>query len=119
LTEYRGSEGTRPYAGAAWYYAEDRQRVNPEFMACLAGHLGWTRSSRVLDLGAGPGQLALLAAPLVAEVVALEPEGDMVAEGVVRARAARVGNVRFVTGGSDDLARLAPSLGRFRTTLMG
>jgi SAM-dependent methyltransferase len=73
----------------------------------------------VLDLGAGPGQLALRAAPLVAEVVAVEPEPDMVAEGQRRARALGADNVTFVTASSDDLPALHASLGRFRTTLMG
>src|SRR5262249_11734855 len=85
----------------------------------LAARLGWTRVERVLDLGAGPGQLALLAAPLVAEVVAIEPEPDMLAEGQRRAHALHANNVTFVAAHSDDLGALSGSLGRFRTALMG
>jgi len=85
----------------------------------LATRLGWTRSERVLDLGAGPGQLALLAAPLVAEVVAIEPEPDMLAEGQRRARALGASNVRFIAAHSDDLGALRASLGPLRTALMG
>ena len=119
MTAYRGAEGTRPYAGVGWYYAEYRQRISAEFIALLAERLGWTRADRVLDLGAGPGQLSLLAAPFVAEVVAVEPEPDMVVEGERRACALGADNVTFVTAGSDDLSTLRSSLGRFRTTLMG
>jgi SAM-dependent methyltransferase len=119
MTAYQGTEGTRPYAGAGWYYAEYRQRISTEFIALLAGRLGWTRADRVLDLGAGPGQLALLVAPFVAEVVAVEPEPDMAAEGERRAGALGAGNVTFVAAGSGDLGALRSSLGRFRTTLMG
>ena len=119
MAEYRGTEGTRPYAGAGWYYAEYRQRVSTEFITLLAEHLGWTGTDRILDLGAGPGQLSLLVAPLVAEVVAVEPEPDMLAEGERRARAHGINNVRFVRASSDDLPALRPSLGQFRTTLMG
>ena len=32
-------------------------------MVLLAEHLGWMRDDRILDLGAGPGQLSLLVAP--------------------------------------------------------
>src|SRR4029450_5877304 len=119
MDAYRGTEGTRPYAGAGWYYAEYRQRVSTEFMMLLAAHLGWTRAERVLDLGAGPGQLTLLAAPLVAEVVAIEPEPDMLAEGQRRARALDANNVTFIAATSDDLGALRASQGLFRTALMG
>jgi FkbM family methyltransferase len=119
VTAYRGTHGHRPYAGAGWYYAEYRDRVSAEFMARLARHLGWSPAERVLDLGAGPGQLSILAAPLVAEVVAIEPEPDMLAEGERRARAAGAGNVRFAAASAEDLPRLRAWLGVFRTALMG
>jgi SAM-dependent methyltransferase len=88
-------------------------------MAMLAGRLGWTWDHRVLDLGAGPGQLSFLVAPLVGEVVAVEPEPDMIAEGERRARAGSIDNVTFVAASSADLARLRQSLGSFRAVLMG
>jgi FkbM family methyltransferase len=119
MDAYRGTEGTRPYAGVGWYYAEYRQRVSTEFIMLLAAHLGWTRADRVLDLGAGPGQLTLLAAPLVAEVVAIEPEPDMLAEGQRRAHALGANNVTFIAANSDDLGELRAWQGRFRTALMG
>jgi SAM-dependent methyltransferase len=105
--------GERPYAGAAWFYAEYRYRPSAAFAAGLAGHLGWSRSDRVLDIGAGPAHLTLLLAPLVGEVVAMDPEPDMLDEGRRRAAAAGIDNVGFVEGGSDDLTRLAATLGSF------
>jgi SAM-dependent methyltransferase len=116
---YRGTEETRPYAGAGWLYAEYRDRVSAESIAILAEQLGWSTGDRVLDLGSGPGQLSLLVAPLVTEVVAIEPEPDMLREGEKRAQAAGVGNVKFVAGSSDDLPRLRMSMGVFRAALMG
>src|SRR5579859_5213014 len=115
---YRGTEGTRPYAGAGWYYAQYRKRVSTEFMAQLAERLGWYGADRILDLGAGSGQLALLCAPIVAEVIAVEPEIDMAAEGEKRAHDQGVDNVRFIIASSKDLPALRESLGRFRTVLM-
>jgi SAM-dependent methyltransferase len=116
---YLGAEGTRPYAGAGWYYAEYRDRVSGELITLLAEQLGWSARDRILDVGAGPGQLSLLMAPFVAEVVAIEPEPDMLAEGEQRAAMASVCNVRFVPGSSDDLPTLRSTLGLFRAALMG
>jgi SAM-dependent methyltransferase len=118
-TAYMGTEGTRPYAGAGWYYAEYRDRVSAESIKILAEQLGWSKRDRVLDVGAGPGQLSLLTAPFVAEVVAIEPEPDMLAEGERRAVMADIGNVRFIAGSSDSLPALRSSLGLFRAALMG
>ena len=118
-TAYLGAEGTRPYAGAGWYYAEYRDRVSAELITLLAEQLGWSTRDRVLDVGAGPGQLSLLIAPFVAEVVAIEPEPDMLAEGERRAAMANIGNVRFVAGSSDDLLALRSPLGLFCAALMG
>src|SRR5262245_61740836 len=115
---YIGVEGTRPYAGAGWYYAEYRDRVSAELIAILRRQLELSVKDRVLDLGAGPGQLSLLMAPFVAEVVAIEPEPDMLTEGERRARMADIGNVRFVTGSSDDLPAVRSCLGLFRAALM-
>src|SRR5262245_7217955 len=118
-TAYLGVEGTRPYAGVGWYYAEYRDRVSAELITLLAEQLGWSTRDRVLDVGAGPGQLSLLIAPFVAEVVAIEPEPDMLVEGERRAAMANIDNVRFVAGSSDDLPALRSPLGLFCAALMG
>jgi ubiquinone/menaquinone biosynthesis C-methylase UbiE len=75
----------------------------------LAGHLGWSRSDRVLDLGAGPAHVSLRLAPLVGEVVVMDPERAMIEEGRRRAAAVGIDNLSFVIGGSDDVAALSPA----------
>jgi ubiquinone/menaquinone biosynthesis C-methylase UbiE len=101
----------RPYAGTAWFYAEYRDRPSPEFAEALARTLGWSSSDRILDLGAGPAHVSLLLAPFVGEVIAMDPEPDMLEEGRRRAQAAGIDNVSFIVGGSDDLPSLTPNLG--------
>lgn len=105
--------GERPFRDAAWFYAEYRYRPSEGFVRLLASHLGWSRSDRVLDLGAGPAHVSLLLAPLVGEVVVMDPEKAMVEEGRRRATAAAADNLSFVVRGSDDLPRLSPELGTF------
>lgn len=105
--------GERPFRDAAWSYAEYRYRPSEAFVRLLAGHLGWSGSDRILDLGAGPAHLSLRLAPFVGEVVVMDPEQAMVEEGRQRAAAAEIENLSFIVGGSDDLARLSPDLGEF------
>ncbi len=103
----------RPFRDGAWFYSEYRYRPSEAFLRQLAGHLGWSSSDRVLDLGAGPAHVSLRLAPLVGEVVVMDPEDAMIEEGRRRADAAEIDNLSFIVGGSDDLARLSPELGEF------
>src|SRR6187397_157962 len=83
----------RPYKGAAAYYAQYR----PPYPAGLAPllrdafHLDGTR--RLLDLGCGPGPVAIRLAPLFEQVVAMDPEPDMLEEGARQAARAGVENI--------------------------
>ncbi len=80
-------------------------------MRLLAGHLGWSRADRILDLGAGPAHASLRIAPFVGEVIVMDPEPAMIEEGRRRSVASGVGNLSFFVGGSDDLPRLSSELG--------
>jgi ubiquinone/menaquinone biosynthesis C-methylase UbiE len=77
------------------YDASSRDEYAPRVAETVAG-LPLGPSSRVLDIGAGPGTLALPIAPLVREVVAVEPAEGMVS--VLEEHLARDGitNVRTV-----------------------
>jgi SAM-dependent methyltransferase len=105
--------GERPFREAAWSYAEYRYRPSEAFARLLASHLDWSRSDRVLDLGAGPAHVSLRLAPVVGEVVVMDPEEAMIEEGRRRAAAAAVDNLSFIVGGSDDLPGLSSDLGEF------
>ena len=109
-----GYEPSRRYRSAAAYYLAGGPAYAALLIRRVASLVGLRRTDRVLDLGCGPGLLARAFAPLADAVVAMDPEPEM-----LRAAAgfcAGVGNVRFVAGGSGDLA---PSLGRFRLVVMG
>jgi SAM-dependent methyltransferase len=69
----------------------------------------------VLDLGTGPGFLAIDYAPLAHQVTAVDPSEEMLA--VAKANAAQANlNVRFVRGSSFELS---PELGRFKLVTIG
>jgi SAM-dependent methyltransferase len=116
---FAGEEGTRPYQGTAWHYAEYRPRPSDGFVRLLANHLGWSADDRVLDLGTGPGQIALTLAPYVGEVVGVDAEVDMIEEGARRAAGAGLTNTRFVAGRAEELAAFGEEPGSFRAVTIG
>jgi SAM-dependent methyltransferase len=59
------------------YDVNSRSGYDPRVTMTIAG-LDISRNSRVLDIGSGPGTLAIPLAPLVSEVTAIEPGKGMV-----------------------------------------
>jgi ubiquinone/menaquinone biosynthesis C-methylase UbiE len=104
------------YKGTAWYYARFRPTYPPALVRVLRDKYGLDGTGRLLDLGCGPGPVAMALAHLFDEVVAMDPEPEMLDEGREAAKRAKVANVCWVDGGSNDLS---PALGQFRLVTMG
>jgi len=68
-------------------------------------------TQRLIDVGCGPGSVALLLAPLFAEVVGVDPDPGMIAEAARRASRQGVGNARWVEAQAEALP---DDLGSFR-----
>src|SRR5258708_4596684 len=98
-----------PFADAAAWYAEGRAPYAPGALDHVIAALGLSEDTRVLDLGCGPGTIAIPLSRSVAEVVAVDADANMVAEG--RRLAAQAGrpNIRWLQGRAEDLP---PDLGR-------
>ena len=103
------------FRSAGPYYVRFRPRYPSSLIAALAQSCRLDGSGRLLDLGCGPGFLAIALAPHVAEAVAMDPEPEMLALAAEAAAAAGVA-LTLVGGGSGDLG---PALGRFRLVTMG
>ncbi len=102
---------------AAAHYEQGRVPYAPALIRRVAGATALGARHRLLDLGCGPGPLARAFAPLAAEVVAMDPSADMLAQARARAaQDAQAANIRFVAGSSYDLA---PELGPFHLVVMG
>ncbi len=107
--------GSRPFQSTVPFYVAHRPRYPRELLDAVATVLGLDGRGRLLDLGCGPGFLAIAFAARFEEVVAMDPEPAMLDAARAEAGAAPA-RVTFVLGGSDDLG---PHLGRFRVVVMG
>jgi len=90
---------SRPFRTAAPYYARYRPAYPPELIAALVQATGVTGESRVLDLGCGPGTVAIPLAAHAGEVVAVDAEPEMITE----LRGAAPPNVTVVEGRAEDV----------------
>lgn len=97
------------------HYVAGRLRYPAPLLAAVAGAVGLGAADRVLDLGCGPGFLAIGFAPHAGEVVAMDPEPSMLAAAREAAAMAQ-GRFSFVLGGSADLS---PALGHFSLVTIG
>jgi len=102
------------YRSAAAHYERGRPPYAPALIRRVAEVTGLGSQHRVLDLGCGPGPLARRFAPLVSEVVAMDPSPEMLAQ--AREMAGKAANIRFVAGSSYDLGA---ALGHFHLVVMG
>jgi SAM-dependent methyltransferase len=97
------------------FYAAYRVPYPDALIAFVAERCGLGRGSRVLDLGCGPGPLAVAFARLGCAVTAMDPSPDMLAAARERAAASGV-RIDLAEGSSYDLG---PHLGPFQLVVMG
>ncbi|CAN7655296.1 class I SAM-dependent methyltransferase [Caballeronia sp. LjRoot31] len=103
------------FNNAARYYTTGRSSYPALLSRRVADLIGLDRNADVLDLGTGPGFLAIDLAPYARAVTALDPSAEMLR--VAAENAARAGVViQFVRGSSYDLDR---RLGHFRLATFG
>lgn len=105
------------YRGAAAHYRPGRPPYSSQLEAALTSVLGLDGTGRLLDVGCGPGILAVRLAGLFAEVVGVDPDADMLAEAAKAAAGAGVANVRWVHALAEDLPGVAP--GPYRLVTFG
>jgi SAM-dependent methyltransferase len=103
------------FRSAAQYYVSGRPDYAPRLIRKVAKRCALGRDHGVLDLGCGPGQLAIALAPFAGRTVAMDPEPEMLRIAAARATAVGV-DVRFIQGSSYDLE---PGLGEFRLVVIG
>src|SRR4051812_38093594 len=87
------------FRSAAEHYRKGRPPYAPALLDLVAQRVGVTHDHAVLDLGCGPGQLALGFARFAGAITAIDPEPEMLR--IAAADAADAGyKIRFIEGSS-------------------
>src|ERR1700759_5559632 len=103
------------FATTAEFYEQYRPPYPAEFFHAVASKLKLDKRHALIDLGTGPGVLALGFAPYVDRAVGVDPEPAMLA--AARAAAVRAGTeVTFIEGKAEDLPE---SIGSFDVVTIG
>ena len=67
------------FASTVEFYARYREPYSPEFFASVAQQIGLRGTETLLDVGCGPGLLAIGFAPYVGRCSGIDPEAAMIA----------------------------------------
>ncbi len=105
------------YKGTAAYYITGRPPYSRELVPVLRREVDLDGTGRLLDVGCGPGTLTLELASWFDEVIGLDPDGDMLAEGVRRANQSGLTKIRWIRAVAEDIPRL--DLGTFKLVTFG
>ena len=99
------------YQGSAKFYRRGRLPYAPGLAEALAKALSLDGRGRLIDVGCGPGTIALTMSNLFEEVVAIDADPDMVAEVSAEARRLGISDVRSIHLRAEELPA---GLGSFR-----
>ncbi len=105
------------FSGSAAYYQRGRLPYAPGLSELLAETLALDGRGRLLDVGCGPGILALSLSHLFGEVVGVDPDKDMINEAERQAvQAGLAGKTRWIRARAEQLP---PHLGTFTAATFG
>jgi SAM-dependent methyltransferase len=108
------SDAARPYATAAAHYLRGRPPYSAELPDLLQGELGLDATGTLIDVGCGPGVLAVQLAPLFETVIGIDPEPEMLRQARRHAAANEV-TATWIRARAEDLAALDLPAGRLVT----
>jgi ubiquinone/menaquinone biosynthesis C-methylase UbiE len=105
-----------PFAGTAPYYDRFRAPYAKAAIDFIVERYRLGKGMRALDLGCGPGTLAIPLSSAVGEVVAVDPDADMIAQGRRLAASQGRHNIEWLRSRAEDIPLEAEP---FRVTTIG
>ncbi len=103
------------FEGSAPYYRQGRLPYPSGLHDTFESALDLARAPRLLDVGCGPGVVALTLADLFDEVVGVDPDGSMLVEAEREASARGIRNARWLKLRAEELPA---GLGSFRLAVL-
>ncbi len=104
------------FEGTAYYYVKYRPQYPREFFDFVVRHFKLDGTGRLLDLGCGPGTIAVPMSKFFEEVVGIDPEGEMLDEAKKQAEISKARNITWL---QDKGENMSDALGLFRLATMG
>lgn len=104
------------FQGAAWYYARYRSKYPKALFDLLADIFKLDGTGRLLDLGCGAGLIAIPFRDRFAEVIAVDPDAEMLKEAEEQATNLGANNIIWV---QDRAESITPDCGEFRLATLG
>ncbi len=81
------------FKDTAYYYSRYRPPYPADLFKTLIKQFNLKQQDKVLDLGAGTGELAIPLSKHIASIIAVEPDKEMIREGRQQAKKAKVNNI--------------------------
>jgi ubiquinone/menaquinone biosynthesis C-methylase UbiE len=107
------------FKSTAWYYARYRPGYPKEFFDYLKERFRLKGTGRLLDLGCGTGELAIPLARHFRQVIAMDPEPEMIVEARKKSSDEGITNIEWLEAGSDDLEDLREEIGELNLVTIG
>lgn len=105
------------YRGSAAHYLRGRPPYSALLAPVLSRELGLDGTGRLLDVGCGPGILAVQLAAEFGDVVGIDPDADMLDEARRHAAASAVTNASWINARAEEIDAL--DLGPLRAATFG
>lgn len=111
-----GSSNTSPFAGTAPYYALFRAPYPESALDFVVDRFNLLKSAHTLDLGCGPGTIAIPLSGRVGKIVAVDPDTGMISEGRRLAALRGRHNIEWLQASAEDISL---DTGCFRVATIG
>ena len=92
------------FAGVASYYSQYRPRYTDELYRLLIQEFNLNGQGRLLDLATGTGLIAITLSPQFEEIVALDPDSEMLQEAQQEAKRLGLKNIEWIQNQAENIS---------------